>query len=61
MARLDTAAAFVHANMPLGAGGTLSEQEAYDVADYFIHGDRPGWSHAAEDWPNGGRPRDARY
>lgn len=61
MARLDTAAAFVHANMPLGAGGTLSEQEAYDVADYFIHGDRPAWSHAAEDWPQGGRPRDARY
>jgi thiosulfate dehydrogenase len=61
MARLDTAAAFVHANMPLGAGNTLSEQEAYDVADYFIHGERPDWAHAAEDWPQGGRPRDARY
>jgi len=61
MARLDTAAAFVHANMPLGQGGTLSEEDAYDVSDYFIHVDRPGWSRAAEDWPAGGRPRDARY
>lgn len=61
MARLDTAAAFVHANMPLGQHDTLSEQEAYDVADYFIHGDRPGWARAAEDWPSGGRPPDARY
>jgi thiosulfate dehydrogenase len=61
MARLDTAAAFVHANMPLGQGGTLSEQDAYDVSDYFIHGERPEWARAAEDWPAGGRPRDARY
>ena len=61
MARLDTAAAFVRANMPLGQHDTLSEQEAYDVADYFIHGDRPDWARAAEDWPSGGRPPDARY
>ncbi len=61
MARLDTAAAFVHANMPLGQGGTLSEQDAYDVSDYFIHGERPAWARAAEDWPAGGRPRDTRY
>jgi thiosulfate dehydrogenase len=61
MARLDTAAAFVRWNMPLGQGGTLSDQEAYDVADYFIHGERPDFARKGEDWPNGGRPRDARY
>lgn len=61
MARLDTAAAYVRWNMPLGQGGTLTDQEAYDVADYFIHGERPSFARAAEDWPNGGRPRDARY
>ncbi len=61
MARLNTAAAFVRWNMPLGQGGTLTEQEAYDVADFFIHQDRPGWEHGENDWPNGDRPSDARY
>ena len=61
LARLDTAAAFVRSNMPLGQGGTLSEQEAYDVADYIIHQDRPDFARKHLDWPNGGRPRDARY
>jgi thiosulfate dehydrogenase len=61
MARLNTAAAYVRWNMPLNQGGTLTDQEAYDVADYFIHQDRPNWARAAEDWPNGGRTSDARY
>lgn len=61
MARLDTAAAFVRTNMPLGQGNTLSEQEAYDVADYFIHQPRPDFARKNLDWPRGGRPRDARY
>lgn len=61
MARLDTAAAFTHANMPLGRGGTLSEQDAYDVAAFFVEQPRPDFARSAEDWPAGGRPRDARY
>ncbi len=61
MARLDTAAAFVRWNMPLGQGGTLTDQEAYDVAEFFIHGERPDFARKTEDWPSGGRPRDARY
>ncbi len=61
MARLDTAAAYVRWNMPFGQGGTLTDQEAYDVADYFIHLERPDWERRAQDWPAGGRPRDARY
>ena len=61
MARLNTAAAYVRWNMPLNQGGTLTEQESYDVADFFIHQDRPSWARSAEDWPNGGRPSDARY
>lgn len=36
MHSIKTAAAFVHANMPLSQGGILSEQEAWDVA-YFIN------------------------
>ena len=61
MARLDTAAAFVRWNMPLGQGGTLTEQEAYDVAAYFIEQPRPDFAGRSNDWPEGGRPRDARY
>lgn len=61
MARLDTAAAFVKARMPLGSGNTLSEQDAYDVADYFTAMPRPDFAGKMTDWPRGGKPRDARY
>lgn len=36
MHRINTAAAFIKANMPLGRGELLTEQEAWDVA-YFIN------------------------
>jgi len=61
MARLHTAAAFVKGNMPLGQGGTLSDQDAYDIADWFIHQPRPDLPGKEKDWPNGGKPDDARY
>lgn len=61
MARLNTAAAFIHANMPLGQGGTLTVQQAYDVADYVIRLERPGFERATHDWPKGDKPSDARY
>ena len=61
MARLDTAAAFIHANMPRGAGGTLSAQDAYDIADFMIFQPRPDFAGKVNDWPKGGKPRDARY
>jgi thiosulfate dehydrogenase len=61
MARVDTAAAFVRSNMPLGAGGSLTDQEAYDVAWWFTHQPRPDLPGKEKDWPNGGKPRDARY
>jgi thiosulfate dehydrogenase len=61
MARLDTATAFVSHNMPLGQGGTLSAQEAVDVASFFTAQPRPDFARKHEDWPAGGKPRDARY
>lgn len=61
MARLDTAAAYVRWNMPLGQGGTLTDQEAYDVAAFFTRQPRPDFARKHEDWPQGGKPRDARY
>jgi thiosulfate dehydrogenase len=61
MARIDTAAAFVRAKMPLGQGGTLSDQEAYDVAAYFTRQPRPDFAGKDRDWAKGGKPADARY
>lgn len=68
MARTYTAAAFVKNNMPianslkfpLGQGG-LSDQDAVDVAEYFTHMPRPDFPDKIKDWPNGGKPADARY
>ena len=60
MARMYTAAAFVRHNMPLGQGGTLSAQDAIDVAAYFTRQPRPDYPGRANDWPKGGRPVDAR-
>lgn len=37
MAQVDKAAAFIRANMPLGNGGSLSVQQAWDIA-WFIDG-----------------------
>jgi thiosulfate dehydrogenase len=61
MARLNNAAAFVKANMPLGQGGTLSDQEAIDVAAYFTTQSRPDYAEKSQDWSKGGKPKDARY
>lgn len=41
MHRINTAAAFIQANMPLGKGGSLSLQEAWDVAAYINSHPRP--------------------
>ena len=41
MHQLANAAGFIQANMPLGKGGTLSEQEAWDVAVFMNSHERP--------------------
>ncbi len=41
MANIDRAAAFIHANMPLGQGGSLSVQQAWDVATFIDSQVRP--------------------
>ncbi len=61
MARLDTAAAFIKAKMPLGQDNSLSEQDAYDIAAYFTRQPRPDFKDKRQDWPKGGKPADARY
>lgn len=61
MARQYTAAGFVKAKMPLGAAGSLTDEEAWDVAAYFTQQPRPDFPGKAKDWPKGGKPKDARY
>lgn len=68
MARTYTAAAFVKRNMPIGfherfplGQGGLSDQEAVDVAAWFSQQPRPDFPDKVNDWPNGGKPVDARY
>ncbi len=41
MHQVNNAAAFIHANMPLGKGGSLTEQEAWDVAYFMDSHERP--------------------
>jgi thiosulfate dehydrogenase len=41
MQRVDTAAAFIKTNMPFGLGGSLSDQQAWDVALFMDSHERP--------------------
>ena len=41
MTGIDVAAAFIKANMPLGMGGSLTDQQAWDVATFIDSQDRP--------------------
>jgi thiosulfate dehydrogenase len=61
MARVNTAAAFVKANMPFGQDNSLTDQEAFDVAAFFTRQPRPDFDGKDRDWPKGDKPKDARY
>ncbi len=41
MGDIRNAAGFVKANMPLGLGGTLTDQQAWDVATFMDSHERP--------------------
>lgn len=41
MHRIDTAAGFIKANMPLSKGDTLTDQQAWDVATFVMSHERP--------------------
>ncbi|HUL01691.1 MAG TPA: c-type cytochrome [Gemmatimonadales bacterium] len=61
MARLQTAAAFARWNMPFDRPGTLSDQQAYDVAAFILSHPRPDTPGKERDWPNGDPPVDVAY
>lgn len=61
MARVERAASFIRHNMPLGAGGTLTWQEAFDLAAFINRHPRPDSPGKEHDWPGGGAPADVPY
>lgn len=69
LARTYKAASFIRNNMPMGVnthgnwgeGKVLSDQDAVDVAEYFTHMPRPDFPPKDKDWPDGKKPKDARY
>ena len=61
MARVRTAAAFIKIAMPFDNPGTLTPQQAFDVATYIDSRPRPDFPGKANDWPNGDQPPDVAY
>ena len=61
MARINTAASFIHALMPIDRAQRLSPQQAFDVASYVNTRPRPDFPAKTRDWPRGGKPDDADY
>lgn len=59
MSKLDKAAVWIQSNMPLGAGGTLSDQEAVQVALYINAQSRAGYP-PASDYAKGVVPETVR-
>ena len=61
MARVQMAAAFIKRNMPFDAPGTLTDQQAVDVAAYINAQARPDFAPKHNDWPNGDAPPDVPF
>jgi thiosulfate dehydrogenase len=61
MARINTAASFIHALMPIDRAQQLTPQQAFDVATYINTRPRPDFAAKSHDWPRGGKPPDADY
>jgi len=61
MTRQSKAASFIWHNMPLGAGKSLTQQQAFDVATYIASKPRPDSPGKEQDWPAGGAPADVPY
>ncbi len=61
MARVRTAAEFIRRNMPFDRPGTLTDQQAFDVAAYVNAHPRPDYRGKEDDWPNGDPPPDVAY
>jgi len=61
MARPERAASFIRHNMPFDKPGTLTDQQAFDIASYMTAMARPDLPGKERDWPDGGTPVDVPY
>jgi thiosulfate dehydrogenase len=61
MARVRTAASFIRNNMPFDQPGSLTDQQAFDVAAFVVTQPRPDFPGKELDWPNGDPPPDVAY
>ena len=61
MARIERAASFIRHNMPFDKPGSLTDQQAYDIAAYITSFPRPDQPGKENDWPTGGAPTDVPY
>jgi thiosulfate dehydrogenase len=61
MAREERAASFIWHNMPQSKPGSLTPQEAFDVAAFVNSHPRPDSPGKETDWPTGGAPKDVPY
>ena len=61
MAREERAASFIWHNMPKTKPGSLTRQEAFDVAAFVDSHPRPDSPGKETDWPMGGAPKDVPY
>lgn len=59
--RLSDNAGFIKNYMPKFAPGTLTDQEAADLAAYILSHERPVWPDHDGDWEDGGTPPDIIY
>ncbi|MGE8203183.1 c-type cytochrome [Heyndrickxia sp. NPDC080065] len=58
LSRLTQLAGYIQRNMPAGQAGSLTNQQAVDLAAFILSKDRPEWKGHNKDWPNGGKPND---
>jgi thiosulfate dehydrogenase len=61
MTRDERAASFIKLFMPKTTPGTLTDQEAYDLAAFINSHPRPDSPSKEKDWPTGGAPKDVPY
>jgi thiosulfate dehydrogenase len=61
MNRMRTTTGFIETYMPKNNPGSLSEQEAMEIAAYIHSMERPDFPDKIYDWPKGDAPDDAAY
>ncbi|WP_449354389.1 c-type cytochrome [Virgibacillus natechei] len=58
MSQMSVIANFIKNNFPEDDQGSLSDQEAADIAAFILSKERPEWEDHDSDWPDGDRPGD---